>query len=218
MRQVRAVKRRLRARTICDRNPGQLNNRLGFISNCIQMLSQNFIENYSLSCTWRDRIYVTYVLTISVFCFRRWFSQFAHLHGRNSRRGTSCVTKKKPCYETRAERSNRCVSLIVSVARMRGESLRGVIWVGGWISITSLAGVSAIRIVAMIDSAVIKCFREVEHIVRREDYAAHAFPRTLTWFTLSTRTNVCAGREMKYKAIEREREREASVYYELIAN
>lgn len=27
----------------------------------------------------------------------------------------------------------------------------------------------------MIDNAVIKCFREVEHIVRGEDYAAHAF-------------------------------------------
>lgn len=52
------------------------------------------------------------------------------------------------------------------------ESLRGV---RGWqISVTGLASISAIRIVLMIDSAVIKCFREVEHIVRRENYAAHA--------------------------------------------
>lgn len=72
----------------------------------------------------------------------------------------------------------------------------------------SLASVSAIRIVAIIDSAVIKCFREVEHIIRGENYAAHAFSHIYSHVIhLSTRTNVCAGREMKNKAIGRERER-----------
>lgn len=55
----------------------------------------------------------------------------------------------------------------------------------------------------MIDSAVIKCFREVEHIVRGEDYAAHAFSHICS-HVIHFKYKDERLREMKNKAIERE--------------